>query len=253
MLAGLLALATSIGIVTTPVAPLRYKIEVSTSQEVDLSAMGQAKMTGDVAAVMFISVTMSDSGAGQLAHIVLDSMTITPSGMMEQQFDPSLAGTAKGAFYHVYVMGGKVQGTPKPSVAENPALALMGQAVQMLFPGSIKPGLKSGDTFADTTTTSNSSEAGTNTASSVTSWALKGMDGDAMMFEGSSTGKMSVDGGPNAVTGTNKGTRTMTSTAKGPVKSAALTSTVDISVVPAGMSDAIPVKGTSKVTITQLN
>ena len=253
MLAGLLALAISIGVVTTPIAPLRYKIEVSTSQEVDLSAMGQAKMTGDVAAVMFVSITMSDSGAGQLAHIVLDSMTITPSGMMEQQFDPSLAGAAKGAFYHVYVMGGKVQGTPKPSMAENPALALMGQAVQMMFPGSTRAGLKMGESFADTTTTSNTSEAGTNTASSVTSWTLKGIDGDAMVFEGSSIGKMSVDGGQNAVTGTNTGTRTMTSTAKGPIKSATLTSAIDISVVPAGMSDAIPVKGTSKVTITQLN
>ena len=253
MLAGLLALATSLGVVTAPVAPLRYKIEISTSQEVDLSAMGQAKMTGDVAAVVFVSVTMSDSGAGQLAHIVVDSMTVTPSGTMAQQFDASLAAAAKSAFYHVYVVGGKVQGTPKPSIAENQAMVLFGQAVQMMFPGPTKAGLKVGDSYADTSSTSTTSDAGTNNTSSIVTWTVKGMDGDAMMFEGASTGKMSVEGGQNAITGTNKGTRTMTSTAKGPVKSATLKSDVDVAVVPAGMSDVIPVKGVSTVTITQLH
>lgn len=253
MLAGLLALATSIGVVTTPIAPLRYKIEISTSQEVDLSAMGQAKMTGDVAAVVFVSITMSDSGAGQLAHVVVDSMNITPNGTMAQQFDASLATAAKGAFYHLYVVNGKVQGTPKPSLADNQAMVLLGQAVQLMFPGPVKAGIKSGDSYADTTSNTSTSEAGTNNASSITTWTMKGMEGDAMLFEGASTGKMSVDGGQNAVTGTNKGTRTMTSTVKGPVKHATLKSEVDVAVVPAGMSDAIPVKGVSTVTITQLN
>ncbi|MEO5798840.1 MAG: hypothetical protein ABIZ70_09980 [Gemmatimonadales bacterium] len=253
MLAGLLALATTFGVVTTPVAPLRYKIEMKTSQEVDLSAMGQAKMTGDLGIVAFVSVMMSDSGAGQLAHVVVDSMTLTPTGTMAQQFDPSLGASAKGGFFHLYVVNGKVQGTPKPSMDGNLALTSLAQAVVILFPGNTKAGLKAGDTYSDTATTTTTSDAGTNNTSSVTTWTVKGGAGEAMMFEGVSAGKMSMDGGANAMTGTTKGARSMTSSAKGPVKTATLSNNVDVAVVPQGMSDAIPVKGVSSVTITQIN
>lgn len=253
MFAGLLALATSIGVVTSPVAPLRYKIEMKTSQEVDLSAMGQAKMTGDVAIVAFVSVTMSDSGAGQLAHIVVDSMSLAPNGTMAQAFDASMATSAKGGYYHLYVVNGKVQGTPKPSIDGNIALTTLGQAVSILFPGNTKAGLKVGDSYADTASTTTTSEQGTNNTSTITNWTVKSAEGDAMAFEGTTAGKMSMDGGQNAMTGTTKGTRSMTSSVKGPVKSAALSNNVDVAVVPAGMSDAIPVKGVSSVTITLLN
>lgn len=253
MLAGLLALATSIGVVTTPIAPLRYKIEMKTSQEVDLSAMGQAKMSGDVALVAFVSVTMSDSGTGQLAHVLVDSMSLTPGGTMAQAFDASMATGAKGGFFHLYVVNGKVQGTPKPSVEGNIALSTLGQAVAILFPGNTKAGLKAGDTYTDTTSASTTSEQGTNNTSTVTSWTVKGAQSSAMAFEGTTLGKMSVDGGPNAVSGTTKGVRAMTSTAKGPVQGATFTNSADLAVVPAGMSDAIPVKVESSVVITLLN
>lgn len=252
MLAGLLALATTIGVVTTPIAPLRYKIEMKTSQEVDLSAMGQAKMTGDLGIVAFVSVTMSDSGAGQLAHVLVDSMTITPTGMLAAQFDASLATAAKGGFFHLYVVGGKVQGTPKPSIDGNVALTSLGQAVAVLFPGASKPGLKIGDSYTDSATTTTTNEQGTTNTTAITAWTVKGSEGDVMLFEGGSTGKMSMDGA-NAMTGTTKGTRTMTSTVKGPVKAATLSNNADIAFVPAGMSDAIPVKLVNTLTITPIN
>lgn len=249
MLAGLLALTTAI---TSGPAPLHYKVELKTSQEADLSAMGGPKQQGDVAVVAFLSVTMSDSAGGQTAHVVVDSMTLTPSGMMAQAYDASLAASAKGGFFHVYVVNGKAQGAPKPSTADNAALAVIGQAVSMLFPGT-KAGVKAGDTFADTATTSTDGAQGTQHSTTVTTWTVKAMEGDAYVMEGTTDGKMSVDGGQMAATGTNKGKRTMTSTAKGPVKKATLEGTQDIAVVPAGMSDAIPVKGASSVTITQID
>lgn len=254
MLAGLLALVTTIGVVTTPVAPLRYKIELKSSQEVDLSGMGMAKQVGDVAMVAFVSITMSDSGAGRLAHVVIDSMTVNPTGAMAQQgFDAALGPSAKSGFYHLYVVNGKVQGTPKPSIEGNVALASLGQVMTALFPGTIKAALKTGDTYTDTATVTNTTEQGTNNSTTITNWTVKGADGAAMIYEGTSTGKMSVDGGQNAMTGTTTGTRSMSSTATGPVKRATLSTNVDIAVVPAGMSDVIPVKGVSSVTITQLD
>ena len=252
MLAGFLALATAVGAVAAPVGPLRYKIEMKSSQEVDLSAMGSGKQTGDVAAVAFVSVTMSDSAAGQLAHIVVDSMTLEPNGSMTMAYDPTFAASAKGGFFHLYVVGGKVQGTPTPSIEGNPALAILAQAMMVMFPGATKSGLKAGESYTDTTNTTSTTEQGTNNSSAITVWTMKGMEGDAMTFEGESTGKMTVDGGQAAITGTNKGTRTMTSTAKGPVRSAAINTTVDLAAVPNGMSDVIPVKGTSSLTITLL-
>ncbi len=252
MLAGLLALATAIGAVTTPVGPLRYKIEMKSSQEVDLSAMGSGKQSGEVTAVAFVSVTMSDSAAGQLAHVVLDSMSLEPSGSMAMAYDPTFAASAKGGFFHLYVVGGKVQGTPTPSIEGNPALAILAQAVMVMFPGVTKAGLKAGESYADTTNTTSTTEQGTNNSSAVTVWTMKGMEDGAMVFEGESNGKMTIDGGQAAITGTNKGTRKMTSTAKGPVKSAAVSSKIDLAAVPAGMSDVIPITGTSSLTITLL-
>lgn len=252
MLAGLLALAATIGVVTTPIAPLRYKIEMKMSQEVDLSSMGMASQSGDINIVAFVSVAMSDSANGQLAHIVVDSMTLAPTGTLAAQFDPSLGAATKGAFFHVFVVGGKVQGTPKGSMEGNTALATIGQAVSALFPGDTRAGLKSGDTYSDSSTTTTTTEQGTNKTTAITAWTVKGAEGDALVFEGSTTGKMSMDGA-NAMTGTTKGARTMTSTAKGPVKSATLTNNADIAVIPAGMSDALPVKVVSTMTITQIN
>lgn len=252
MLAGLLALATTIGVVTTPIAPLRYKIEMKMSQEVDLSAMGMAKQSGDINIVAFLSVAMSDSANGQLAHVVVDSMMLTPTGMLSAQFDPSLGAAAKGGFYHVFVVGGKLQGTPKPSIEGNSGLAALGQAVSALFPGGTKAGLKAGDTYSDSNTTTTTTEQGTNNTTAITAWTVKGMEGDALVFEGTTTGKMTVEGA-NAMTGTTKGARTMTSTVKGPVKRATLTNDADIAVVPAGMSDALPVKVVSTMTITPIN
>ncbi|MES2123462.1 MAG: hypothetical protein V4503_02120 [Gemmatimonadota bacterium] len=252
MFAGLLALATAVTAITTPVGPLRYKIEMKSSQEVDLSAMGAGKQVGEISAVAFLSVTMSDSAAGQLAHIVVDSMTLEPTGSMAAAYDPTTAAGAKGGFYHVYVVGGKVQGTPTPSVSGNPALSILAQAVTVMFPGTTRAGLKSGDSYTDTTTSTATTDAGTNNSTAVTVWTMKGMEGDAMMLEGESNGKMTIDGGQTAVSGTNKGTRKMTSTAKGPVKNAVINTTVDLAAVPSGMSDVIPVKGTSSLTVTLL-
>lgn len=252
MLAGLLALATAVTAVTTPVGPLRYKIEMKSAQEVDLTAMGAGKQVGDVSAVAFVTVMMSDSAAGQLAHIVVDSMTLAPGGSMAAAYDPSLATSAKGGFYHVYVVNGKVHDTPKPSIDGNPALTILAQAITMMFPGTTRTGLKNGDSYSDTTTSTSTSEQGTNNSMAVTVWTMKGMEGDAMMLEGVSTGTMTVEGGQAAISGTNKGTRKMTSSAKGPVKSASINTTLDLAAVPNGMSDVIPVTGTSSLTITLL-
>lgn len=254
MLAGLLALATTIGIVATPIAPLRYKIEMKALLEADLAAMGQGKMTGDMTLVAFVSVAMSDSAGGQLAHVVVDSMTVAPNGMMQQQgLDASQGATAKGAFFHLFVIGGKVQGTAKPSMDGNAALTALGQGVTMLFPGQLKDGLKPGDTFADTATTSTTTEQGTNNNSAITLWTVKGAEGDALVLDGVSTGKMSIDGPASAASGTSKGTRVMTSSLKGPIKHTTINNATDLAVVPAGMSDPIPVKNIADIVITQIN
>lgn len=254
MLAGLLALATTIGVVATPIAPQRYKIELKGAVEADLSAMGQGKMAGDLGLVAFVTVTMSDSAAGQLAHVVVDSMTVSPNGILQQQgLDASQGPAAKGAFFHLYVVNGKVQGTAKPSMEGNMALGQLAQSVTVLFPGTLKGGLKVGDTFADTATTNTTNEQGTTNNVAITSWTVKGVDGDALLLDGTSTGKMSTDGPNAASSGTSKGTRVMTSSLKGPVKSTTINNSTDMAIIPSGMSDPIPVKNTALITVTQIN
>lgn len=253
MLASLLALATMVCGTATSTVLLRYKVEMTVLQERDMSQMGQGKSTGSATLVAYLSVALSDSASGQLAQVNVDSMILSSTGVMAEGYDPSLAAGAKGSGYHIYVVNGRMKGAATPSIAGNPALAMLGQGLAVLFPGTIRANLKVGDSYPDTTASSSTNEAGTTTTSTITTWGLKGVNGDEMLLEGNSTSKTSTEGGARSVTGTIVGKRTLVTTLKGPVKTATLTNKTDLEIAPAGMPVPYTVKSTISVTITQLN
>ena len=251
MLAGLLVLATIAG-VSSPTAPMRYKIDFKSSQEVDLSAAGAGKQMSELTASAWITVTMSDTAGGQLAHVVVDSLTATPTGMMAQQITDEAIAAAKGALFHLYIVNGKVQGTPKPSV-ESAALAVVAQSVTLLFPGA-KTGLKVGETWTDTTRNDATTDAGTQTGSTVLLWKVLSMEGDAYVLEGAATGTMTAQqgGGELNISTKSTGTQKVTTTAKGPSKSGNTVMKVDATVVTSQLPDPIPVTGSTTVTVTAI-
>lgn len=251
MLAGMMMLA-SITAVTPPQAPVRYKIDLKTSQEVDLSAMGGPKQVSDMTASAWVTVTMSDTAGGKLAHLVIDSLVATPTGMMAQQMTDEAIAEAKGAFFHLYVVNGKVSGTPKPSI-ESPVLGMVQQSLSLLFPGH-KMGAKVGDTWSDTTKSDTSNEGGSQTGTTVTEWKVLSLAGDGYVMEGESKGSMTATQGGGELNIATKmtGTQKVTTSASGPSSVGENTMKIDATVITSQVPDPIPVTGSTMVMITLL-
>lgn len=252
MVAGLLALSLlAAGPRGTDGAPQRFKIEVKQAQTIDLSAMGQGAQENTIAGIGFVSITMSDTAGGKIAHVVLDSMTIEATGAAAGQFPTFLADSAKGAIWHLYIVNGKIQGEPKPT-KESPATAMMQQGIGSLF-NPIK-GTKAGDTWADTSNVNNTTEGGSTTGTTVTVWTVDGLAGGVFTLSAKAQGTMSGEqqGGQMLMTGTTASNAKVVSTAGGPAASVGIESTQTMSItVP--MADApIPINGKTTVTVTPL-
>ena len=250
MLVGLLALATLTGTVTGPTAPQRYRIEVKAQQEIDATAAGQGKMTSDIAVVGFITVTMSDTTGGQVAHIVVDSVTV-PSGveLPPQVGDPT---QAKGVVYHGYIINGKAKDGLKPSQPV-PVLSLLAGGIENLFPG-LRTTAKVGDSWVDTVNTDRSAEGNTQKSTTLMNWKVSAGTMASMTFDATTTGTMMTEGqtpnGKQTINGKISGTRSLTGPPIGPMQKGVIKAMQDLILTMEGMADAIPISATTEVTFT---
>ncbi len=253
MLAVLLALV-GLGPVKPVVvaAPVHYRIDATSHQEVDLTAFGQPPQVTDLTAKIFVSLTMMDTTGGRLAHVVIDSMMLDATGQMQMAYNQATADSAKGSFIHAYIVDGKVSGNAQLSL-ETPATSLARQTLSLLFAGT-RSGLKAGGGWVDTTSSSNKAAGGgTQTSSVVTDWKVTGTDGDAVTLEGSGTGKVNMESEAQQISGTSTSKSTITSPAGGPSRHATLTSQQALQVVVPSAPEPIPVTATSTLTLTLLN
>ncbi len=252
MVAGLLALSLlAAGPGGPDGAPQRFKIEVKQAQTVDLTALGQGPQENNVDAIGFVSITMSDTAGGKIAHVVLDSMTLNATGAAAGALPPFLADSAKGAIWHLYIVNGKIEGTPKPS-KESQAVAIIQQGIGSLF-NPIK-GAKVGDTWTDTTNINNTNEQGSQTGTTITTWTVDGLAGGVFTLTAKAEGTLSGEqqGGQMLMSGTTTSTAKVVSAAVGPASSIGIESAQTMSItVP--MADApIPITGKTTVTVTPL-
>jgi hypothetical protein len=231
-------------------APVHYRIDAKSRQDVDLTAFGQPPQTAELSAKIFIGLTMMDTTGGKLAHIVIDSMSFVATGQMEAVYTQALADSAKGTFIHAYIVDGKVKDNAKLQI-ENTATSLARQTLSLLFAGT-RAG-KVGDSWTDTTNASNKGANGTQTTSVVTGWKVTAAEGGMLTVEGAGNGKSSIEGGPQQVNGTSTSKSTITSPVGGPSRSATLSSQQALQVVVPGAPEPIPVTATSSLTLTILN
>lgn len=251
MLVGLLALATLTGTVTGPTAPQRYRIEVKAQQEVDMSAMGGGKQTTDLGLIGFVTVTMSDTTGGQVAHIVVDSVAI-PAGI---ELPPQLGdavGSAKGVFFHGYIIDGKAKDGLKPSV-QNPIVGLLAGGVENLFPG-LRTTAKLGDSWVDTVKTDKTTDGTTQSSSTLLNWKVSAGTTGSLTFDATTTGTMKSEGptpnGKQTLNAKISGTRSLTGPVTGPMQKGTIKAMQDLLVSIEGMADSIPVSATTEVTFT---
>jgi hypothetical protein len=251
MLAGLFALVSLAGAVSGPSAPQRYRIEVRAKQEVDLSAMGQGTQTQEFGAVGFLTVTMSDTTGGQLAHIVVDSVAV-PSGIeLPAGFTTD---SAAGIFFHAYIVNGKVQGSLKPSAPQQ-MVGLLAGGIENLFPG-MRATAKLGDTWADTVKSESNAEGNSQKSVTMLDWKVTGGTAGMFTYEATTVGTLMREGpgpaGKQTINAKITGTRKVSGPAAGPMHEGTIKAMQDLLLSMEGQPDTIPITATTEVKFVKL-
>jgi hypothetical protein len=256
MVSGMLALLTlTTGAVgpasTADTAAQRYRIDLTIKQDIDLTAAGQGPQTTDMTGTAFVTLTMSDTTGGKLAHLAIDSMTVVATGQLSNAFTQDLADSLKGQWLHAYVVDGKISGTPTPSVEGNPALAVATAAINALFPG-IGSKAASGQGWADTTSNDVTNDQGMQNTQQIVTWTVGTRDGETLMLTGTGSGSVTAEMGGQQITGILSSSATITSVIGGPSSKATITSTQELSVLNPALPEPIPVKVSSTATLVEL-
>lgn len=229
----------------------RYKIDLTMQQEIDLSSMGQGIMTNKLTASMFLSVSMSDTTGGRLAHVLVDSMLVNAEGQMAMAFPPALADSARGQFIHAYIVDGKIEGTPTLSAEGNAVLGLATQGLNAMFPG-VGPKAEGKASWADTVTTSTVNDQANMNSSQIINWTRTGMDGSVLLLSGTGEGSVTGDQGGNQISGTVTNTIKAETMIGGPARAAELTSNQDVTVLSAQLPEPVSVKVSNTLVLTRL-
>lgn len=253
MVSGLLAVLTVVmGPGSGPErAADRYRVDLNMKQAVDLSSAGMGTQEASLAAAIFMNVTMRDTTGGRIAHVVIDSMTISGEGQLAAAFPQALADSSRGAFIHAYIVNGKLEGTPTLSVEGNGALGLATQGLSALFPG-VSEKAAGKKTWSDTVNTNTVKDGSDMNASQIISWTLTDQQGDLLTLTGSGHGTVTGTQGENQLTGTVENTLAAVTRIGGPARSAELNSNQDITVLSPQLPEPIMVKVISSMKLTLL-
>jgi hypothetical protein len=156
-----------------PPAPTvtKYRVTISAYSVVDLAAFGGG--TQETTNVMsgFFTITTADTTGGRTLHAVLDSMHLDSISVGREAMQ-SLADSAKGAAWHAFV-------TPNGTVQNLTALTANAGARQFegvlaaFYPRGAQ-GRKTGQTWTDTLSYTSTSEQGTTTITSITTYTAAG-------------------------------------------------------------------------------
>jgi hypothetical protein len=127
--------------------PKRYKIDLKTSQVVNLTALGQGEQTQEFNNVGFVTLSATDSAGGQAVTVVLDSL-------QPGEGSPIPAEIAKGAAGSIWHGFREATGRVKDltMAGENPAAGILAGVLRQLFP-PMKAGTREGAAWTDTTET----------------------------------------------------------------------------------------------------
>ena len=245
MLMFLLALHTIGGPAPKPPAA-HYRIVTKTTSEVDLSAMGQPSQSVVMVTSAFVSITVSDSAAGRIAHIMVDS-TSFDAGPLTSQMPPEMTANAKGTIFHVFVVNGHAmsQLTPVPASLQA-AQAVNG--LELLLAGFRTS--KAGDRWVDTMTTDTTLSEGAAKGSRISTWTAKAGDGGSVQFDATWSGTTTVKAPTGQIEMKMSGTSSVLTAGGQLARSVSSTGIGSASMAVGGMS--IPMKVTTEVTGTTL-
>ena len=145
--AGYLSLATGLILPALGLAPstIKYRIDQSLTQEMDATVAGGAKQRIAFSTSSFVTVTLADSAGGKAIRVVVDSVR----GDSATPIPATVLDSARGAEFRGFLTkSGKPSGL-KP-VSKAPAATQIQGLLSDFLPWA-RPGLKVGDSWADTT------------------------------------------------------------------------------------------------------
>ncbi len=247
----LLLAAAALSALGTRTEPMRYKIEVTSGQQMDMSALGQGVMNINLTATSWVTVTSRDSANTQLLHVVVDSANIVAPDM-PAGVDPNMMKVANGTALDLSVVEGKLLGLDPETMGASPGIAFVVSGIALLYPQNLRKGVKVGDSWTDTISTDTTTAIGKGTTTQIRKWKATSKDGDAIVFDNEFTGTMTLGGGMADVTGTSTGTNHMTVPPKGPARNASTTNKSSMTMTMAAAPAPIDMQVTGSVTVTPI-
>lgn len=232
-------------------APARYRVDVKTTQTVDLSAAGQGVQTMGVTATIFVNVATRDTSDGMIAHVVIDSMTVAAEGQLQMAYPAALADSIKGEYLDAHIVDGRSSGAPTLSSEGNPMLALTAQSLGALFPG-IGPKAAGQTTWSDTTNSTTIDGTNSVTSNQIINWTVNGTSGNVLELTGTSTGTVNGEQNGNQISGTVGGTITTRTPIGGPAQHSEIKINQDIQVLSDQMPEPVSVKVNVELTADAL-
>lgn len=229
----------------------RYKLDVVINQNIDATAAGQGVLNSEITGAAWLTLSLSDTTGGQLAHLVIDSFTVNATGQAAMQFSPDLASALKGQYLHGYIVDGKLSGSAKPSVEDNPTMNLVMPAMNALFPG-VGARAATAQSWSDTTRNNTINETGTQNTESIVDWTVNSREGAMLNLTGAARGTVTIESPEQQVSGTVTSTSTVTSVVGGPSTSATLNSKQVLTVLISALPDPLPVNIETRATLTSL-
>lgn len=191
----------------SPAVKMRYRIDQTIEQAVDASAIGGGQQEQRFTVSTFLSVTLTDTAGGKVLSAVVDSMRADSAPVPKAVLD-----SARGTPFHGLLDStGHVTGVT--ALRDTPLAPQLTDVISRLYPG-LRAGLKVGDGWTDTTTTSSPAAGGSMTVSRITTYKATATEnrreGKAVKVEtavtSSVTGTQQMPGGPAQIEGTGSGT-----------------------------------------------
>ena len=227
--------------------PVHYRVESQTVASIDLTAMGQGVQNQTMTSMALLTTTMTDTTGGRLAHVVIDSITFD-GGAAEAQMPPDMLKSAKGGYFHAYVVNGKPTNPPVASIT-SVAATQVAAGVALMFPGA-RPGLKVGDSWTDSTNADTTATGGASVKGhTITHWAVTAVDNGVISLDGTTVSN-GVIGGAAQMEIQSNGKQSASSIAGGPGNGGLATSEGQTTMNMAG--NAIPIRVTTTVKLTKL-
>ena len=250
MLPRILIAAASLSLLGTRAEPLRYRIEVKSEQQMDMSAMGQGNMNIAISSTAWVAITSRDSAGTTLLHVIIDSAVID-AGELAAQMPPEMLNIAKGTAIDLAIVAGKMQVPNPEAIGTSPGMSLIVAGVNMLYPNA-RTGVKLGDAWVDTTTSDTTSAMGKGKTSQIRKWKASSTDGDALVLDIEFTGTMTMDGAMASIAATSSGTSQYTMPPKGAARKASNETKSDMKMMIAAAGSEVHAIGTTKINVVPL-